>query len=220
MKSKLTFIILVIILSFNCVSQNKKTCDSTEDTFEELNTISIKKCDIQEKKDHPNTRKVTSNISTKNNRIAHYVRKGSQIGSKKKYIKPISKEILFSIVDEIPLFSKCNTNKSKECFNKEFYKHFAKNFNPESASEDGVKGRVFIQFTIDTRGNITNTLIKGPKNAINLENEIKRVINKLPTFKPAIHKGIPVNIKHGLPLNLTIDIFLLLKPQKNKLIKQ
>jgi len=52
---------------------------------------------------------------------------------------------------------------------------------------------------------VTNVLIKGASDTKNLIPEIKRVIYKLPSFKPASHKGYPVNVKHSLPLDLNIN---------------
>ena len=199
-----TTLIFLITLITNTYSQRSKTCETPENNFEDLNTITIKKCDIEQKKTSNNTRKLTTSISNKkkNNRIAHYTRKQTKTTSYKKYIKPKTKEILFSVVDEIPLFKKCNSGKNIACFNKEFYKHFSNNFNPINASEYGIRGRLFVQFTINTKGKPSDILVKMPKYSEKLEKEIKRVINKLPLFKPATHKSIPVMVKHSLPINL------------------
>lgn len=202
-----TFIITtyLILLSFNFFSQNTKTCESPdEEALEVLNTISINKCDISEQ-EHTSTRKVVTNIShkKKNNRIAHYVRKNNKpSNSNQKNRKLISKEVLFSVVDNVPLIKGCRDTKNKTCFNKKFYDHFSKNFNPENIYADSFKSRIFVQFVITTKGKISNIQVKGAKNKMDLINEIKRVINKLPSFTSAVHKGLPVNVVHSLPINL------------------
>ena len=75
----------------------------------------------------------------------------------------------------------------------------------ERASEDGVTGRVFIQFTIDIEGNVNDLLIKARKKDQSLEAEIRRVIKKLPKFYPGYHKGLPVNVKYSLPINFSTE---------------
>lgn len=118
------------------------------------------------------------------------------------------KEVLFSVADKIPLFKECISSSSSEdrkCFSKQMSNHFAKNFYPERASEDGIRGRVFIQFVIDFQGKIRNIKVKAQKKSTLLENEIKRVISKLTPFTPGRHNGLPINTKYSLPINLTLD---------------
>jgi len=197
----LILLISITILPYISFSQNSQTCESPEDNFEDLNTIStisIKKCNIEESS---STRKITS--QKKNNRTSHYVRKKSKKNPTKKNIKIKPKEIIFSVVDNIPLLKNCKNSKDKTCFNKQFYSHFSKNFNPETIYEDNINGKFFVQFTMNTNGHISNILVRGPKSIKNLEKEIKRVINKLPSFQAGTHKGFPVNVKHSLPINLS-----------------
>jgi len=206
MKPTAIIILLTTIISISSFSQSIKTCDSPEESFEELNTISIKKCNVEEKKKKSSTRKITSSISSKkkSNRISHYVRKGTPLpSSRKKITTSVTKDVIFSVVDNIPLFRNCKNSKDKACFNKQFYIHFSKNFKPENAFENDINSRVFVQFTMKTNGDISNILVRGPKNSKNLEKEIKRVINALPTFQSGSHNGLPVNVKHSLPINLT-----------------
>ncbi|WP_408040942.1 energy transducer TonB [Tenacibaculum amylolyticum] len=189
---------------------------------------SISKCTIEKDKDATNKRKVVLNVASKKTRkrIIRKRSKANSIGNNTENLQQnvinnnsleikndiitrslASEEILFSIVEEVPLFPECEniTKNQSDCFNTSFSKHFAKNFDPERASEDGVSGKVFIQFTIDTRGNTNNLLIKSRKKDKQLENEIERVLKKLPTFSPGRHKGIPVNVKYSLPINFSAE---------------
>jgi len=193
MKRKLPLLLLACYCSI-CISQNKTCNTPEEDNLVDLNSISITKCSADKKE--INNRKVTS-IPDKD-RIAHYVRKKKTSTTTKNNIK--SHTLLFSSVDEIPLLPGCYSNKDRKCFKNKIYKHFEKNFHPENASDDGIDGRVFVQFTINTKGDIESIYTKGPKNATRLETEVKRVIQKLPAFIPGKHQGFPVSIKYGLPL--------------------
>lgn len=170
-----TLTTILLIFFINCFSQENKTCNSSEDDFVELNTFSLNKCDIDEEEKSVKTRKITANIATKkNNRIAHYIRKDKS--NTKSYIKKEKPEILFTLVDEIPLFKNCNNSKDKKCFSNEFYKHFSKHFLPETVSEDGIKERIFVSFVINTDGSVSKTQIRSSKKSKKLEKEIKRVI--------------------------------------------
>lgn len=123
-------------------------------------------------------------------------------------LKVLSGEVLFALVDKIPLFPSCSkfsNAKSQQCFNTEIGKHFQSNFYPERASDDGVSGRVLIQFLIDIKGHVSDIKIKAAKKSKLLEKEITRVISKLPRFIPGKQKGIPVNVRYSLPINLTSE---------------
>lgn len=119
--------------------------------------------------------------------------------------KPIPAEVvLFNIVDEIPLFKKCENlsgiDKKKTCFSQRMSEHFSKNFRPERAQS---AGKAFMQFTIKEDGSVGDVLVKGPKNGQLLVREIKRIISRLPLFVPGKHKGEPVGVKYSLPMNFT-----------------
>ncbi|TYP96076.1 TonB family protein [Tenacibaculum adriaticum] len=228
MKNYIIFTTLLYFFSLNSFCQSQKTCDTPEEDIIDLNSIS--KCSIEELKDSANTRKVTLNVSSyTKNRSSHYIRKRKKEATSlnntnglqnvvgnilvensitEKSLKISSQEVLFSVVDEIPLFPDCHNMKNEKktkCFNDEISNHFATNFYPERASDNGINGKVFIQFVIDIKGKVVNLQVRGPKNANRLEEEVKRVINKLPSFTPGKHKGFPVNVKYSLPINFTLD---------------
>ena len=197
-----TLLTIVLALSFNSLSQTK-TCETPEEDLLDFNTIVINKCAVEEKKEP--VRKI-ANLSArkKNNRIAHYVRKDKNINLVTEKKHTLAKQvILFSVVDEIPLFSKCHSTKDKQCFNTKLINHFSKNFHPEKASDDGIDGRFYVQFVITTNGLISEISIQGKNNTKALTNEIKRVLYKLPRFSSGKHKGIPVSVKYSLPLNFS-----------------
>jgi protein TonB len=217
-------LIIFTLLSSTVLSQNKKHCNTPNDEPSlDLNTIS--RCTIA--KDENDTKKVTLNVAAKRTR-KRIIRKREKVnsidGNGKDLNTSVTKNnliikneivtkklhteaVLFNVVENVPLFPECkNNNKNNsDCFNDQFSKHFASTFDPERASEDGVTGRVFIQFTIDIEGNVNDLLIKARKKDQSLEGEIRRVIKKLPKFYPGYHKGLPVNVKYSLPINFSTE---------------
>lgn len=237
MKLITPLIITVVLATSFTYSQTRKTeeCNS-EKTEEVIDLNSITKCDIKEIENKSGKKETQLKISYRKIRKRNINKsKLKKATSKKSAVKSIYnkvdqqnldesftqhdlgkeklknlniQEVLFSVVDKVPLFKKCYSNSiqnKKNCFNKEISKHFAKNFYPERASDDGVSGRIFIQFVINFEGNVKNIEVKSNKKSGLLEKEIRRVISKLPKFLPGSHNGLPVNTKYSLPINLTVE---------------
>lgn len=118
-------------------------------------------------------------------------------------------EIPFAVIEDIPVFPGCeNVPKAKrlECFQEQMAKHIKKNQQyPERAQEEGLQGRVSVLFVIDKDGSITNVQVRGPKGGELLEKEAKRVIEKLPKFKPGMQRGKPVKVKYSQPITFKLQ---------------
>lgn len=110
----------------------------------------------------------------------------------------------FESVERIPAFPRCKTvekSNSLACFNKQIAEHIKKNFNyPAGALKEGVEGRVYVQFVIDKYGSVSEIRCRGPKYGVLLEDEARRIIEKLPKFSPAIDNGVAVNSKYFMPI--------------------
>ncbi|MDK2771513.1 MAG: energy transducer TonB [Flavobacterium sp.] len=124
-------------------------------------------------------------------------------------LEDLDAEVPFAVIEDIPLFPGCeNVPKAKrmECFNEQMNKHIKKYFTyPESAAEEGIQGRVAVQFVIDKQGNVTDIQMRGPKGGADLEKEAKRIIEKLPKFTPGKQRGKPVKVKYGLPITFKLQ---------------
>ena len=118
-------------------------------------------------------------------------------------------EIPFAVIEDIPVFPGCEKvakTKRLECFQEQMAKHIKKNQQyPERAQEDGIQGRVSVLFVIDKDGSITNVQVRGPKGGELLEKEAKRVIEKLPKFKPGMQRGKPVKVKYSQPITFKLQ---------------
>jgi protein TonB len=122
----------------------------------------------------------------------------------KKFSK--SDTIPFAMIDEIPLYPGVENSKSGKKDFSQYIAGFVKdNFDTDLANHLGLesgKKRVYVQFTIDKSGNITNVRARAPHKK--LEEEAVRVISSLPQMKPGIKNGKEVAVKYTLPITLNV----------------
>ena len=115
----------------------------------------------------------------------------------------------FSKVDDIPLFKDCknkNDNANRDCFNTQMMKHIQQHFNyPGEAIRTMMQGEVWVRFIIDKNGDVKNIKTIGPENGDILNEEAKRVVSKLPNFKPAKKDGRRIAVKYGFPINFSLE---------------
>lgn len=70
---------------------------------------------------------------------------------------------------------------------------------PIEAIEKKIEGRCFVQFTIDTDGNINDIKVIRGINPI-LDAEAIRVVESMPKWKPGKQEGKPVKVSYILPI--------------------
>ena len=101
-------------------------------------------------------------------------------------------EIPFAIVEQKPTFQGKDPNHfTKWVFSKIVY--------PEIAKENGVQGRVTLQFTIDTDGSIRNVkVLRGVDSS--LDKEAVRVVSSSPKWQPGMQRNKPVKVKYTFPV--------------------
>lgn len=73
---------------------------------------------------------------------------------------------------------------------------------PAQALDDGVKGRVVVEFTITSTGAISNAHVIRSVHP-DLDKEALRVINAMPNWIPGTANGEPASVKHSLPITFT-----------------
>ncbi|NNE76538.1 MAG: energy transducer TonB [Pricia sp.] len=112
----------------------------------------------------------------------------------------------FAVIEDIPVFPGCENGSDAEkraCFQKMVQEHVRKNFQyPDIAVEMGIQGKVFVQFIIDTDGNITNIRTRGPD--LLLEKEAKRIISLLPQMTPGKQRGRVVKVPYTIPITFKL----------------
>lgn len=112
----------------------------------------------------------------------------------------LEKTIPFATIDQVPVFPGCEDSEDKRaCFNEKIQRHIQKNFHyPEEAQQKGIEGRVSVMFTIDAEGYITDIKQKGPDPL--LEEEVRRIISKLPRMQPGLQGEEAVNVPFAIPI--------------------
>ena len=114
----------------------------------------------------------------------------------------------FAIIENVPIFPGCESAQSNDerkiCFQKKIQEHINKEFTyPAGALELGITGRVFVQFLIDSKGNVGSIRMRGPDRS--LENEAQRIVASLPKMTPGKQRGKSVSVPYSIPINFIIQ---------------
>ncbi|PKQ62062.1 hypothetical protein BZG02_14110 [Labilibaculum filiforme] len=102
----------------------------------------------------------------------------------------------YVLVEKMPQFTGDNGN---------LRKYIAKNIQyPILAAEQGYEGQVFVQFVVNTLGNVTKVkVIKGAN--VELNKEAMRVINNMPNWVPGEQHGKKVEVKYTIPIRFSLN---------------
>ena len=102
---------------------------------------------------------------------------------------------IFDVVEEDPSFPGGE---------KKLYEFLSKNLRyPEMAKENGIQGKVFIQFVVWKDGSIKDVrVVKSIHNT--LDKEAFRVVNKMPKWKPGKKQGKVINTKFTIPIKFKL----------------
>jgi protein TonB len=74
---------------------------------------------------------------------------------------------------------------------------------PEEAEKNGEEGRVFVEFTIEKTGEITNVeVIKGVSPS--LDKEAIRIVSSFPNWEPAEKNGKAVKARGRMPISFRL----------------
>ena len=106
-------------------------------------------------------------------------------------VEPIS----FAIVEDKPIFPGGDAALTKFIGDNTTY--------PEIAKENGIQGRVFIQFVIDKNGRVTRTQVAKGVDPY-LDAEALRVVKMLPNWSPGKQRGKPVPVTFVVPINFKL----------------
>lgn len=75
---------------------------------------------------------------------------------------------------------------------------------PAAAAEEGIQGKVTVNFTVGKDGSITNVkAVRGPHPALNREAE--RVVKAMPKWIPGKNNGQPVKVSYNLPIQFRLQ---------------
>ena len=114
------------------------------------------------------------------------------------YVEEVQEEtveeeaIPFQLVEQKPSFNGGDAN--------EFSKWVNKNLDyPEIAKENGVQGKVILQFTVNPDGSVSNVkVLRGVDSS--LDKEAVRVVSKSPKWKPGKQRDRAVKVTYTFPV--------------------
>jgi protein TonB len=75
---------------------------------------------------------------------------------------------------------------------------------PTIAAENGIEGRVYCAFTVNSDGSVTDVIVARPIDP-NLDKEAIRVLKGLPKFKPGEQRGKPVRVRYSVPVRFKLQ---------------
>lgn len=118
------------------------------------------------------------------------------------YVEPVfieepeeEEETVFIIVQDMPQFPGGDL---------ELRKYIAGNVHyPEIAKENGIQGRVFVQFVVNAKGFVEQTKIARGVDP-SLDKEALRIIKSLPKWEPGKQRGKPVKVQFTVPINFVL----------------
>ncbi len=87
----------------------------------------------------------------------------------------------------------------------EMYKWLGSNIvYPPAAAEEGVSGRVVVEFVVGKDGSITNVKVVRPRHPA-LDKEALRVVKAMPKWIPGRNNGQPVKVTYTLPVTFKLQ---------------
>ncbi|WP_348742983.1 energy transducer TonB [Tenacibaculum sp. 190524A05c] len=117
--------------------------------------------------------------------------------------------VRFDQLIDAPVFIGCSDfaeSVKQECIKETFVNNVLENLiYPFDAASEGVEGRVWVRFIVDTEGYVKNITASGPENGKLLEDEAKRLITLLPKFLPGKKDNEYVNVEYFLPIDFQLD---------------
>jgi protein TonB len=109
----------------------------------------------------------------------------------------VADEEVFFIVEDMPSFQ----GKGQEGFRE----WIAQNLRyPEIAAENGISGKVYVQFAVNSKGQVVDAVVvRGVDPA--LDKEAIRVVMSSPKWTPGRQRGKPVKVQFTFPINFVLQ---------------
>ncbi len=110
--------------------------------------------------------------------------------------EPEEEEQIFQVVEERPQFPGGDA---------ELMKYLQKNIKyPSICQEQGIQGRVIVQFVVNTDGSIVDAQVIKPVNPY-LDKEALRVISTMPKWIPGKQRGKAVRVRFTVPVTFRLS---------------
>lgn len=110
--------------------------------------------------------------------------------------EPQKEEEVFQVVEKMPEFPGGM---------QELMKYLQKNIKyPSISQENGVQGRVIVQFVVNKDGSIVDPVVVKSVDPY-LDKEALRVVKTMPKWSPGEQRGKPVRVKYTLPVQFRLQ---------------
>ena len=104
----------------------------------------------------------------------------------------VDEQQIFFVVEDMPTFQ----GQSSDAFRIYIQQNLK---YPIIAQENGISGRVFVQFDINAKGKIANVIVVRGVDP-SLDKEAVRVVKSSPSWKAGKQRGRPVNVRFTFPI--------------------
>jgi protein TonB len=112
---------------------------------------------------------------------------------KKEEVKHVVENKVFDIAEQMPSF-KGNVNQ-----------WLASNLTyPAVAAENGIQGRVIVQFVVEKDGSVSNVQVVRSVDPA-LDREAVNVVKRMPKWNPGMNSGQPARVKYTLPVTFKLQ---------------
>ncbi len=118
--------------------------------------------------------------------------------------------VKFVEVEQVPIYPGCekyikDNEDLRKCMSDKINKLVRKKFNGGIASEYGLSGvqRIYVEFQVDKQGEVKDIQTRAPHPK--LEEEAKRVVDKIPSMEPGKQRNEPVGVRYTLPIIFKVD---------------
>ncbi|MBE9468005.1 MAG: energy transducer TonB [Bacteroidetes bacterium] len=199
--------LLTVLLAFNW-----STYENNDNTLGELlnfneveEIIPITRQEQEKPKILPHQIKVFEviNIVKNTEKIIHELTVESTEATQKTRIQEVTMDQEPEVADDIIFY----TSEEEAVFPggfKELRKYIASNIEyPKIAKENGIKGKVFIQFVVNKKGYVEQVKVVRSVDP-SLDNEAIRIIKNLPRWMPGKQQHRPVNVLFTVPINFQL----------------
>ncbi len=103
---------------------------------------------------------------------------------------------IFLVVEDMPEFPGGE---------KAMYEFLGKSINyPQVAKENGIEGKVYVQFVVDKRGKVTDYVVRRGIGG-GCDEEAIKAVSKMPNWKPGKQRGKPVSVQFTIPVFFTLN---------------
>lgn len=116
------------------------------------------------------------------------------------YIPPKVEPVVEEVVDEPVIFVTTEVMPEFPGGASALMQYLGKNIHyPVVSQENGVQGKVIVQFVVDVDGSIINPVVMRSVDPY-LDKEAIRVIASMPKWKPGMQRNKPVRVKYTVPV--------------------